>query len=220
MVGDGKVAIVDYNMGNIQSISNALSVVTDDVEVVSEGGEVGDPDAVVVPGVGAFADGMNNFEARGFSEPLTELVVDGETPLLGICLGMQFLAERSEEHGTHPGLGWVAAEVERIEPAEDGYRVPHMGWNDVEVPADADSVLFRDFESAGTFYFVHSYHLDPRTLDGSLTTGRSWHGTEVTAAIRQDNIFGVQFHPEKSQGAGLKILENFTRYAGRGDGTW
>lgn len=218
MAGDGTVAVVDYNMGNIQSIKNALSVVTDNVEVVSEGPDLGAPDAVVVPGVGAFGDGMENLDDRGFREPLTELVVEGTTPYLGICLGMQFLAETSEEHGTHPGLGWVAGEVSRIEPDSGEFRVPHMGWNDVEVPEDADSVLFRGFESAGTFYFVHSYHLDPRSLDRSITTGRSWHGTEVTAAIRRDNVFGVQFHPEKSQGAGLKVLENFARYARRGEG--
>ena len=211
-MNDVTVALVDYNMGNIRSIRNALNLITDNVRTVSDGSELGSPDAVVVPGVGAFADGMENLRQRGFVEPLTEMSVDEETPYLGICLGLQFLADRSTERGTHDGLGWVSGEVRRIAPDSDEFRVPHMGWNSVDIDAAKDPTLFRDFNSNGTFYFVHSYHFDPETTDTDHITASSWHGTNVTAAIREGNIFGVQFHPEKSQGAGLKVIENFINF--------
>jgi glutamine amidotransferase len=215
-MNDVTVALVDYNMGNIRSIRNALNLVAEDVRTVSDGSDLGSPDAVVVPGVGAFSDGMENLRQRGFIDPLTELSVNEETPYLGICLGLQFLADGSTEHGTHDGFGWISGEVKRITPNSDEFRVPHMGWNSVEIAHTADPILFRGFDSSGTFYFVHSYHLDPETTDADLITASSWHGTDVTAAIRSNNIFGVQFHPEKSQGAGLKIIESFIRFANGG----
>lgn len=210
------IAVIDYNMGNIRSIRNALNVVADDVRIVSHGDELSSPDAVVVPGVGSFANGMKNLQEREFIEPLQSLVTKEETPYLGICLGLQFLVERSEERGSHDGFGWIPGEVRRIEPGEDGFSVPHMGWNATVVSSDK-SVLFRGFDGKGTFYYVHSYHLDPAKTDASFVTARSWHGTQVTAAIRAENVFGVQFHPEKSQGAGLRVLENFVKFVDRGE---
>jgi glutamine amidotransferase len=192
-------------------------VVTQDVRTVSEGEELGSPDAVVVPGVGSFADGIENLRQRGFVKPLTELVVAGDTPYLGICLGLQFLADHSTEHGVHDGLGWISGEVTRVAPETDEFRVPHMGWNDTHVITATDSVLFDGFDNDGTFYFVHSYHLDPKTTDKSIITSTSWHGIDLTASIRQSNIFGVQFHPEKSQAAGLKLIENFISHANGDD---
>jgi len=211
------VALVDYNMGNIRSIRNALRVVTQDVRTISEGDQIGSPDAVVVPGVGSFANGMENLRKKEFVEPLTELVVDEETPYLGICLGLQFLADHSTEQGVHDGLGWMPGEVTRIEPETDKFRVPHMGWNSARIDPETDSVLFDEFGTSGTFYFVHSYHLNPKTTEKSQVTSTSWHGTDVTASVRRNNIFGVQFHPEKSQGTGLKVIENFVSHAKRGD---
>jgi glutamine amidotransferase len=211
------VALVDYNMGNMRSIRNALRVITQDVRTISEGDELGSPDAVVVPGVGSFADGMENLRQRGFIEPLTELVVNQEIPYLGICLGLQFLADHSTEGGVHDGLGWLSGEVTRIQPESDEFRVPHMGWNNTDITPETDTVLFHEFDSSGTFYFVHSYHLSPETTDQSQITSTSWHGTDVTASVRQNNIFGVQFHPEKSQAAGLKIIESFVSHANEGD---
>jgi glutamine amidotransferase len=211
------VALVDYGMGNMKSIRNALRVVTKDVRIVTEGCELELPDAVVVPGVGSFADGMENLRQRGFIEPLTELVLKEEIPYLGICLGLQFLAERSTEGGVQEGMGWISGKVTRIEPDTEKFRVPHMGWNNVSLSPEIDSILFDGFDTDGTFYFVHSYHLDPETIDQSRITSTSWHGTDVTASIRKNNIFGVQFHPEKSQATGLKLLENFTSYVNGGD---
>jgi len=211
------VALIDYNMGNIRSIQNGFEIFTEDVRIVSDGSELGSPSAVVVPGVGSFGDGIENLRQQGFIEPLRELVVDKKTPYLGICLGLQFLADYSTERGVYDGLGWISGEVTRIKPQNDEYRVPHMGWNSVRFEDNTNTVLFREFDMNDTFYFVHSYHLDPETIKDSQITSTSWHGTEVTASIRQNNIFGVQFHPEKSQGAGLKVIENFVEYANRGD---
>jgi glutamine amidotransferase len=211
------IAIVDYNMGNIQSIRNALHVVADDIRIVSDGSELGSPQAIVLPGVGSFADGMENLRKQGFIEPLTEMVKKEEVPYLGICLGLQFLAENSTENGLRGGLGWIPGKVVRVSPQSESVRVPHMGWNSVDTSAREDSILFHGFNSEGTFYFVHSYHLNPETTTDSIVTATTWHGEEITAAIRKDNIFGVQFHPEKSQGAGLRVLENFVNYANGGD---
>jgi glutamine amidotransferase len=216
-MNDPTVALIDYDMGNMRSIRNALRVMTKDVTTVSDGGELGSPNAVVVPGVGSFADGMANLRQRGFIEPLTELVVDEKTPYLGICLGLQFVADHSTERGVHDGLGWINGEVTRLQPESEEFRVPHMGWNNVEIRSNEDEVLYKEFESSGTFYFVHSYHLSPETTDNSHITSTSWHGTDVTASIRQDNIFGVQFHPEKSQATGIKVIENFVDYVNGGD---
>jgi len=215
-MGDITVALIDYNMGNIRSIKNALEIFTENVRVVSEGAELGSPSAVVVPGVGSFGDGIKNLRQQGFIEPLCELIVDRKIPYLGICLGLQFLADQSTEQGVHDGLGWISGEVTRIMPQNQKHRVPHMGWNSVRFASDTDTVLFREFDTNGTFYFVHSYHLDPETIEHNQITSTSWHGTKVTASIRQNNIFGVQFHPEKSQAAGLKVIENFVQYVNRG----
>lgn len=210
------ISLIDYNMGNIKSIYNALRVVTDDVKLVSKGHELEAPDAVIVPGVGAFSDGMENLRRRGFIEPLTEFIIKENVPYLGICLGLQFLADWSKERGTHRGLGWISGGVTKIKPKDEESRVPHMGWNCINITKEQDTVLFQDFESTGTFYFVHSYHLNPQTIDREQITSMTRHGTKITASIRSGNLFGVQFHPEKSQAAGLKLLENFVEYANRG----
>jgi glutamine amidotransferase len=216
-MSDVTVSLVDYNMGNIQSIYNALRVVTEDIEIVSRGSEIESPDAIVVPGVGSFAEGMQNLRQQGFIDPLNRFVIEEGTPYLGICLGLQFLADRSTEGGIHEGLGWIPGEINRIDTETDEYRVPHMGWNEVDIGTETDSELFRNFEPTEVFYFLHSYHMDPETVDDRYTTSTAWHGTDITASVRSDNIFGVQFHPEKSQGTGLKVIENFIYYVKRGD---
>lgn len=212
-----EVVVVDYGMGNIKSIHNALRVVGADPQVVEEPSAIPDADAIVLPGVGAFADGMRHLREQGFVEPLQEAVVDEGVPYLGLCLGMQFLATDSHEHGTHDGLGWVEGTVERIEPESEGFRVPHMGWNDVDVRPEADEVLYRGFDDEPVFYFVHSYHLVVADGTEDVVSGTSWHGTDIVASVRRGNVFGVQFHPEKSQGAGLRVLENFVEYASARD---
>ena len=203
-------------MGNIGSIRNALNVVADDVKVVSRGDELGFPDAVVVPGVGSFAEGIKKLREHCFIKPLTELVVDQGVPYLGICLGLQFLADCGKEGGDHEGFGWIPGTITQIKPREK-FDVPHIGWNSVNVESRKNTVLFNGFNDGGVFYFVHSYHLNPVTTDNSIITAQSWHGTDVTAAIAVDNIFGVQFHPEKSQDSGIKLLDNFVTFAEGGN---
>jgi glutamine amidotransferase len=124
---------------------------------------------------------------------------------------MQFLASTSTEHGEHDGLGWIPGTVRQIEPDSTEFTVPHMGWNSVKTRSD--SVLYREFPAEPSFYFVHGYQFSPE--EESVITGTSWHGTEITASIRKDNLFGVQYHPEKSQGIGLRLLENFTEFIER-----
>jgi len=207
------IALVDYNMGNIQSIKNAFSVFTKNVKVVSKGSEIGTPDAIVVPGVGSFGEGIKNLQQRNMIDPITELSFNGNIPFLGICLGMEFLAQSSTEQGNHDGLGWIPGEIRRIDTNSSTFRVPHMGWNKLDLADNLETVLFQDFDGGESVYFVHSYHLDPQTTDDNIITATTSHGCEITAAVESENIFGTQFHPEKSQGTGLKIIENFVNFA-------
>ncbi len=203
-----ELAIIDYGMGNLSSLQNAFRAIGTEPTVVTTGDELGQPDGIILPGVGAFPDGMRKLESRGFVEALERTVDDGETPLLGVCLGLQLLAEQGTEHGETNGLGWLSGTVELIDP-DDGYQVPHMGWNDLVV--HDDDVLCADIENP-TVYFVHSYHFVPSQSATETVTATASHGTEITASIRTGNIFGVQFHPEKSQAVGLKLLENFVSF--------
>jgi len=208
---DGSIVIVDYGMGNIQSIYNALEVVSGDPRIVDDPDDIGTASGIIVPGVGAFADGMAALRDREFVPTLERRVLDDDVPYLGLCLGMQFLASESYEHGEHAGLGWIPGAVRRIEPESANFTVPHMGWNDVDI--DGETVLYDGFPNDPTFYFVHSYEFEPSA--DAVTNGTSWHGAEITASVRKENMFGVQFHPEKSQGAGLRLLENFTDFVER-----
>jgi len=196
------VAIVDYGMGNIRSVLNALEALGADGQLVSDASKLDGADRIILPGVGAFGDGMRHLDERGFTEALPECVRSG-TPLLGICLGMQLLATRSFEHGEHPGLGLVPSDVRLLEPGGD-LRVPHIGWNVVE--RRRESCLLGD-EPDPTFYFVHSFELHPDNLD--VVTGTAPYGAPVTAVVEDEHVLGCQFHPEKSQHDGLALLRRF-----------
>jgi len=163
-------------------------------------------DGIVLPGVGAFGDGMKNLERRGLLPVLNDKVVRNKTPYLGVCLGMQFLAELGLEHGEHKGLGWIPGSCVRIQSKNPALKVPHMGWNDLQLTRP-ESPLLREVADGTAFYFVHSYHFVP--ADTACVIATADHGGTLTAAVQQAHIFGVQFHPEKSQGAGLKLLRNF-----------
>jgi glutamine amidotransferase len=158
---------------------------------------------------------MAHLDERGFIDEFERLVIDRGVPYFGICLGMQFLAEASSEGGTHDGLGWISGTVSRIDPGSDQFRVPHMGWNDTEDQRD-ETVLFDGFNEGGTFYFVHSYTIALDRTDPVVTATTS-HGAELVAAVRKENVFGVQFHPEKSQGSGLRVIENFVEFVNGGE---
>ena len=199
-----RIAVVDYGMGNLRSVLNALEAQGASAFVAREPGDLDSADAVILPGVGAFADGMRQLRERGWIPALEDVVRRDGTPFLGICLGMQLLAARGTEHGDHEGLGWLDGVVTRLPATEPGIRVPHIGWNDVEVTGGA---LYDGFTQAPDFYFVHAYRFEP--ADDSVVTGWCTHGVRFAASVAQGNIHAVQFHPEKSQQAGMAVLRNF-----------
>jgi glutamine amidotransferase len=199
------IGIVDYGLGNLASLAGAVEklgfepVVTEELVVLEQA------EKLILPGVGAFRDGMRNLHERGLVKVLGHLVHERRLPVLGICLGFQLLAQRSEEFGCHEGLGWLPARVRRLAPRDEGVRVPHVGWNGLEQRRDC--ILFADVAADSLFYYVHSYVLDD--LAPQMVTGTCEHGETFVAVVQSGNIFGTQFHPEKSQRAGLKILSNF-----------
>lgn len=205
-----RVGVVDYGMGNLMSMVSALDMVGADVGLCQRPEDLETYDRIVLPGVGAFRACMEALAQAGFIEALDEQVLRGGKPFLGVCLGMQVLARRSEEGGSHDGLGWIDAEVCRLRPADSALRVPQIGWNDVEFPAD--SALFRRIPPQADFYFVHSFHMV--CADAGNVEATCDYGGKVTAAVRKGNIFATQFHPEKSQTHGLQLLENFLNWRG------
>ena len=194
------IAIVNYGIGNLFSIYNALDRVNGNPVMVTEPEGLFDAEGIIVPGVGAFGRCMEKLEV--FEEALNELSDDG-VPMLGICIGMQVLFERSEES---PGRGfeWFGGDVKRL---PEGVLVPHMGWNNLNILRDLE--IFDGIPDGSFFYFVHSYHCVP--LDKSIIAATTDYAIELAAAVSDDNINAVQFHPEKSGQMGLKILENFVR---------
>jgi imidazole glycerol-phosphate synthase subunit HisH len=200
-----KIAVVDYGMGNIRSVSKALEHVAPraDVLVTSDPRAIGAADRVVVPGQGAMPDCMRQLAASGAREAV--IAAAGAKPFLGICIGLQMLFERGEE-GDTPGLGLLPGRVPKF--AVSGLKIPHMGWNEV-LQARAHA-LWDGIADRSRFYFVHSYY--PQPADGALTAATCAYGVSFTCAVARDNIFAVQFHPEKSQNSGLRLLSNFVQW--------
>lgn len=201
------LALVDMAMGNLQSVLEAFQRVGGKVTVTTRVEDVEQADAVILPGVGAFGDGMTSLRRNRLVEPLCRHVRDKKKPLLGICLGMQLLAEEGEEHGNHKGLGLIWGRVMKLKPSEKNCRVPNMGWCDVHVNNPKGS-FFSTFVDGDAFYFAHSYHMEcgnPEDVAATIQYG----GQRLTAAVERGNLFGVQFHPEKSQDAGLNVLAAF-----------
>jgi len=199
------IAVIDYGMGNLLSVRNALDLLGYEVELCRKPGRLRAADKIILPGVGAFRDCLHNLKSTGFAEALGEEVLVRKKPILGICLGMQAMARRSFEFGEHEGLGWFDADVVRLKPADPKLRVPHVGWN--QVSYQKGHALFRGLPETPDFYFVHSYYMKCRNAADVI--GTADYGESFTAAVAKENIFGTQFHPEKSQDFGLKILENF-----------
>lgn len=204
------IVIVDYGMGNLGSIRNMLKKIGAQGVISSDPEHIRDAEKLILPGVGAFDQGMRNIEERRLRPALEEAACARHVPVLGICLGMQLLMDSSEE-GELPGLGWIAGDVVRfrIEPSQQRLKIPHMGWNDVR--AEGDASLFKDLEKEARFYFVHSFHVRPRSPHDVLAVAH--HGYEFAAAVRRDNVFGTQFHPEKSHRFGMRLLRNFAEAA-------
>ena len=200
-----RVAIVDYGLCNIDSVARAIEMCGGKPTITSSPDDLGSADRIILPGVGAYPDAMANLRADELDAALHEQVIDEKAPFLGICLGMQLLATVGEEVTTTKGLGFVGASVRRLEATERDRRVPHIGWNEVN-PSDG-ARLFDGIEPGTDFYFVHSFHVV--CDDASDVAATTPYCGGFTSSVERDNVFGVQFHPEKSQDAGFVVLRNF-----------
>ena len=198
------IALIDYGAGNLHSVANALKAGgAEGVAITADAGVVARADRIVLPGVGAFGACASALRAvPGMVDALDQRVRGDGVPFLGICVGMQLMADAGEEKGTHPGLGWISGTVRHLTPGDPSVKVPHMGWNDV-VPKRAHPLI-----EPGEAYFLHSYGFDGPDSGGDVIAATD-HGGAVTAAIGRDNMLGVQFHPEKSQRYGLELLRRF-----------
>ena len=212
------LAVIDYGMGNLRSVSKALEHVAPNINVViTDSAEtIRSADRIVFPGVGAMRDCMDELEKRALSQVVHDVSVD--RPFLGICLGMQLLLERSEENGGTTGLGILKGDVKQFpnplydpeQQPQERLKIPHMGWNEVE--QKADHPMWNGIPDRSRFYFVHSYYATPEIPEDTAATSR--YGFDFTCALHSDNLFATQFHPEKSQHTGLQLLKNFAQWNG------
>ncbi len=209
------VALIDYGSGNLRSAEKALARAGADgasshrIVVTSDPEEVMRAERVVLPGVGAFGDCMRGVSSiPGMIAALEEKVHARGAPFLGICVGMQLLADIGREHGDHKGFGWLHGEVVRLEPLEPALKIPHMGWNSLSLLQP--HALFEGMADGADVYFVHSYYLKPKSAEHILAT--TDYGGSIPAVVGRDNILGTQFHPEKSQAVGLQLLEHFLKW--------
>ena len=207
-----KIAITDYGMGNIRSVHNAFVRLGCDVVTSDNPAELAEADAIVLPGVGAFGEAVNHLQQRELVDPLVRLATEDRKPFLGICLGMQLLADASHERGYFEGLGLIPGEIKRLD-VPSYLRLPHVGWNSVQLRATA--TLFEDIVADSSFYFVHGYHF---ACDNRYVAATTYYGGDVVAAVERGNVFGVQFHPERSQSKGLALLANFVSFVERSVG--
>jgi glutamine amidotransferase len=198
------IVVIDYGMGNLRSVAKALERVGVRVEVTSDAETVASADGVVLPGVGAFARCVDNLRAAGLEQPVRDAADSGK-PFLGICVGMQILFETSDEFGASEGLGILPGRVRRFEPVDHSMKVPHMGWNSVEV--HHRTPMLRGVIDGAFVYFVHSYYVE--TPDPEIIATTTPYGVDFVSSVARDALFATQFHPEKSQSVGRTILENF-----------
>lgn len=196
------IAIIDYGLGNLASVKKALKSLKIDAEITDDHDLIKRSDAIILPGVGSFRQGMVNLKDRNLDKLLTHEVLKKEKPFLGICLGMQLVFT----HGTEPvdclGLGWIEGKVQRFE--DKGLRIPHMGWNSLDLKREN---TLMNSDCSGDVYFIHSYHVKP--INRGIVVATTNYGEEVVAGIQKNNISATQFHPEKSQAVGLSILQSF-----------
>jgi imidazole glycerol-phosphate synthase subunit HisH len=199
-----KIVIIDYGVGNTYSVSNAIKFLGyKKLKISNDEKIIRGADALILPGVGAFDEATKNLKERNLVDVLNEEVLIKNKPILGICLGMQLLATESEENGLHKGLNWIEGKVKKLNLPE-GFAIPHVGWNDIY--CKAVDPLFNKSGNHSNFYFDHSYYFD---CDDKYVAAYCDYGKKVTAAVQHKNIFGVQFHPEKSQTNGLKLFRSF-----------
>lgn len=206
MINQGKtVAIIDYGIGNRQSIAEAIRKAGHNPVITRHLDELAAADSLILPGVGAFGPGMKNLKSFGLIPTLEKLIMRDGKPLLGICLGFQLLAKKSEEFGVHNGLGWLDASVIRIKSDQTNLKVPHVGWGETKICKN--SIIWDGIPDNSHFYYVHSYHVD--CSDTSCVLATVTYGGLLVSAVRVRNIVATQFHPEKSQKYGLKLIKNF-----------
>ena len=204
-----KVTIVDYNSGNISSVINSFKEVAKDkvnIEVTADLNKIKSSDKVVLPGQGSFkscVEALNKI--NGLTEALNEFAINNKKPLLGICVGLQMFADVGYEETETKGLGWISGRVSKIDNQNGKYKLPHIGWNQINIVKD--SKIFKDIENNSHMYFVHSYEFIP--TDKSVISATTNYSSNIVCAIEKENIFGTQFHPEKSDKIGLKIIDNF-----------
>ena len=203
------VIIVDYNSGNISSVINSFKEVAKDkvnIEVTSDLNKIKSSDKVVLPGQGSFKSCVNALnKIDGLSNSLNEFAISLKKPLLGICVGLQMFADIGYEETETKGLGWISGKVSKINNQNGKYKLPHIGWNQIKLIKD--SKIFKDIENNSHMYFVHSYEFVPN--DNSVTAATTDYSSNIVCAVEKENIFGTQFHPEKSDRIGLKIIDNF-----------
>lgn len=199
------VLIIDYGMGNLQSVQRAFEECGADVMISEDPGSLKRASHIVLPGVGAFCDAMRNIRRKGWYEAIRQEVLEEQIPLLGICLGMQLLAEKGNEGGKTEGLGLVPGAIRKLIPDCDETRIPHVGWNEVHQPSP--NPLLEGIPDGTDFYFVHSYHFIP--ADASFAVAQTPYCGGFVSAVMNGKVFGVQFHPEKSQKSGFRVIQNF-----------
>ena len=197
--------IIDYGMGNLLSVKNAIEYLGYNAEIINNPKELSSFDKLILPGVGSFESCINNLKKFNFIEPLNNEVLINKKKILGICLGMQVMAKKGFEGGEFDGLGWFDADVVKIESKNKKIKVPNIGWKPISF--DKKNPLFNNLPNLVELYFVHSYHVSCNNSNDRIATSN--HGITITASINKENIYGTQFHPEKSQDLGLKIIENF-----------
>ena len=204
-----KVTIVDYNSGNISSVINSFKEVAQNkvnIEVTSDLNKIKSSDKIILPGQGSFkscVDALNNI--NGLVDTLNEFVINNKKPLLGICVGMQMFADIGYEETETKGLGWISGNVSKIDNQNGKFKLPHIGWNEIEIVKD--SKIFENVDSKSHMYFVHSYEFIPN--DKNVVSATTDYASNIVCSAEKENIFGTQFHPEKSDKMGLRIIENF-----------
>ena len=205
------VTIVDYNSGNISSVINSFKEVAQDkvnIEVTSDLNKIKLSDKVVLPGQGSFkscVDALNKI--NGLTETLNEFAINDKKPLLGICVGLQMFADIGYEETETKGLGWIPGKVSKIDNQNGKYKLPHIGWNQIQIVKD--SKIFKDIENKSHMYFVHSYKFTPE--DKNVITATTEYSSNIVCSVEKENIYGTQFHPEKSDKLGLKMIDNFLK---------
>jgi glutamine amidotransferase len=209
-----KIAIIDYESGNLKSVSKAVELASNnilnksDVKIINSANELKNFDKIVLPGQGSFKQCYQSLlSIDGIIDELTSAVLEKQKPILGICVGMQLFSSFGEEDGGSKGFDWIKGKVNKIYLRDKNLKLPHMGWNNISI--NQKSKLFSGIENESHFYFVHSFAFDVE--NDQFISAKTNYSTEIISAVEKDNIFGTQFHPEKSQANGIKILENFVK---------